>query len=219
VAAIKVMVADENDIFREGLARLLEDQEGIEVVSRSSGGREIIEQVEKTAPEVVLMGSDILERDSIDVTSEICKAFPEVRVAVFTGLKSEEHACAVMEAGAAGYLSKEMNVDDLVKSIDLINKGQVIVSPPLAAKLAGKLTSLRASEDTGKTALSEREVEVLKLMAGGYTNKEIAGKLFVTENTARVHIKNILSKLNLRNRQQAAAYAMQQGLISEIGDQ
>ncbi len=214
---IKVIVSDENEILREGLARLLDDREEIEVVSRCSGNREIMEQVEKTDPEVVLMG-DVLESNTIDGTSEICRGFPEVRVAVFTGSKSEEHACAAMEAGAAGYLSREMNVDDLVKSIDLINKGQVIVSPPLAAKLSGKLTSLRANEDTGKTALSEREVEVLKLLAGGYTNKEIAGKLFVTENTARAHIKNILSKLNLRNRQQAAAYAMQQGMISEIGD-
>ena len=137
---------------------------------------------------------------------------------MLTHSEDQEHVCAAMEAGAAGYLSKGMKVDDLVKSIDLIEKGQVVVSPPLVAKLTGKITSLKADEDTGKTALSAREIEVLKLLVKGYTNRELARKLFITENTARVHVRNILGKLQLRNRQQAAAYAVQQGLVSEVDD-
>jgi two-component system, NarL family, nitrate/nitrite response regulator NarL len=215
---IKVIVADENEIFREGLSKLLNEQDEIEVVSRCSNVRQVIDKVKETEPDVVLVNSRISECDSVDITSEIHRSSPEVKVAVLTDSENQEHLCVAIESGAAGYLSKDMKVDDLVKSIDLIEKGQVIVSPPLAAKLAGKLTSLRTDENAGKTDLSEREEEVLKLLARGYTNREIAGRLFITVNTTRVHLKNILEKLHLRNRQQAAAYAVQQGLTSEIED-
>lgn len=218
MALIKVILADDNEIFREGLARLLKEQEEIEVVSLCSNGRQVIDRVKETGPHVVLMDSNIPERDSINITSEIRKSSPEVKVAMFTDSADQEHLSAAIEAGAAGYLSKSMKVGDLVKSIDLIEKGQVVVSPPLSAKLASKLTRRRTDEATGKTALSQREVEVLKLLVRGDTNREIAETLIITENTARVHLKNILEKLHLRNRQQAAAYAVRHGLASEIDD-
>ncbi|MBI2860532.1 MAG: response regulator transcription factor [Chloroflexi bacterium] len=211
---IKVILADENEIFREGLARLLEDQDEIEVVSLCSNGKQVIDRVRETRPDVVLMDSSMPERDSIDITGEIRKSLPEVKVAMFTHSEDHDRFCAAIESGAAGYLSKDMKVNDLVKSIDLIEKGQVVVSPPLAAKL-GRVASLRTETDAARTSLSERELEVLKLVARGDTNREIAGELFLAENTVRVHVKNILEKLGLRNRQQAAAYAAQQGLTSD----
>ncbi len=218
MAPIKVLLADHNEIFREGLAMLLEAQEEIQVVSLCSNSQQVIGKVKETEPDVVLIDSNIPEYDSINITTEIRKSSPAVKVAMFTHSENQEHLSAAIKAGAAGYLSKDMKVGDLVKSIDLIEKGQVIVSPPLASKLADRLPSPGIERTPGKTALSERETEVLKLLARGDTNKEIAGTLFVTENTVRVHLKNILEKLNLRNRQQAAAYAVREGLAFQIDD-
>lgn len=215
---IKVILADQNEIFREGLAKLLKERKEIEVTCLCSNGKQVIERVRENEPDVVMIDSDITESNSVDTTSEIGKISPEVKVAVLTDSENQDHFSASMRAGAMGYLSKRMKIGDLVKSIDLIEKGQIVVSPPLAAKLAGKLTSRKTNEDTEKTPLSEREIEVLELLVKGHTNKEIARTLFITENTTRGHIKNILQKLQLRNRQQVAAYAMQQGIVSELDD-
>lgn len=212
---IKVILVDENEIFREGLAKLLRDQKEIEVTCLCSSGKQVIDRVKKDEPDVVMIDSGIPESDSVDITSEIGKISPEVKVAMLTDAENQDHFSASIRAGAMGYLSKKMKVNDLVKSIDLIQKGQVVVSPPLAAKLA-KVTSRKIYDEAGKTPLSEREVEVMRLLVKGHTNKEIGQILFITENTARVHLKNILQKLRLRNRQQVAAYAMQQGIIREF---
>ena len=214
---IKVLLADEKEVFREGLARLLEEQEHIKVVSRCSNGEQAIKKVKETEPDVVLMDSNISECDSSKATQQIKESSPKVKVAMLTDSKSEEALFSAIEAGATGYLGKDMKVSELVKSIDLIVKGEVVVSPPLAGKLVGKFTSMRADEVEVKT-VSQREVEILQLLAKGATNKEIAETLFIAENTAKVHLKNILEKLQLRNRQQAVAYAVKQGLVTEITD-
>jgi len=215
---LKVLLADDKEVFREGLAKLLAEQEHIEVISQCSNGEQAIKKVEETEPDVVLMDSNISECDSRKATQQINESSSEVKVAMLTDSKSEEELFSAIEAGAIGYLSKYMKVDDLIKSIDLISKGEVVVSPPLAEKLADKFTSIRTDEAEGKTTLSEREVEIIKLLAKGATNKEIAETLFITENTTKVHLKNILQKLQLRNRQQVAAYAVQQGLVTELTD-
>lgn len=213
---IKVLLADDKEIFREGLARLLDEQEQIEVVSRCSNGEQAIKKAKETEPDVVLMGSNILDCGSIRATRQINGSSPEVKVAMLTDSKREEDLFSAIEAGATGYLLKDMKVGELIESIDLIGKGEVVVSPPLAEKLVGKFTSMRQKEAEGQTGLTEREVGIVKLLAKGATNKEIAQTLFIAENTTKVHLKNILEKLQLRNRQQAAAYAVQEGLVSEV---
>jgi len=213
---IKVLLADDNEIFREGLAKLLEEQEHIEVVSRCSNGKQAIEKVKETKPDVVLIDNNISDCGSNEATQQIKKSSPEVRVAMLTDCENEEELFSAIESGATGYLLKDMKVDDLVKSVDLIAKGEVIVSPPLGEKLVGKFASMRQKEPESQAGLTQQELEIVKLLAKGATNKEIAEKLFITENTAKVHLRNILGKLGLRNRQQVAAYAVQQGLVTEI---
>jgi DNA-binding NarL/FixJ family response regulator len=163
---------------------------------------------------VVLIDTDISECDDIKAIRQINESSPEVNVAMLTDSKHEQDLFAAIEAGATGYLLKDMKVADLIKSIDLIGRGEIVVSPPLAGKLIHKVSSTKAKEAELKNVPSERETEILKLLARGATNKEIAETLFITENTAKVHIKNILEKLGLRNRQQAAAYAVQEGLVT-----
>ena len=213
---VKVLLADKKEIFREGLARLLQEQEQIEVVFQCSNGKEAIKEAGDSEPDVVLMDSNISDCGSKEATEQINKSSPGVKVAMLTDSEDEEDLFSAIEAGATGYLLKDMEVGDLVKSIDLIGKGEIVVSLPLVGKLVRKVTLKTKAEV--KDGLSEREVEILKLLVGGNTNKEIAETLFITENTAKVHLKNILGKLQLRNRQQAAAYAVKQGLVTEIRD-
>jgi len=215
---IKVLLADDKEVFREGLARLLEEQEHIEVVSQCSNGKQAIEGVKETKPDVVLIDSNISDCGSNEAAREIKASFPEVQVVMLTDSENEQELFSAIESGATGYLLKDIKVDDLVKSVDLIERGEVIVSPPLGKKLVGKFASMRQKEAEHQTGLTQQELEVVKLLTKGATNKEIAETLFITENTAKVHLKNILGKLGLRNRQQLAAYAVQQGLVTEITD-
>jgi len=215
---IKVLLADDKELFREGLARLLEEQENIEVAFRCRNGQQAVEKVKEIKPDVVLMDAISSQCDSVETARQINESYPKVKVAMLTDSRNEEDLFSSIDAGAIGYLLKDMKFDDLMKSIDLIAKGEVIVSPPLAEKLVDKFTKMKRSEAEVKGVLSDRELEILKLLAKGSTNKEIADTLFITENTAKVHVKNILEKLQLRNRQQAAAYAVQQGLATEVTD-
>jgi DNA-binding NarL/FixJ family response regulator len=215
---IKVLLADDKEVFREGLARLLDEQEYIEVVSKCSNGKQAIKEVKETKPDVVLIDSNISDCDSNETAREIKESSPEVQVAMLTDSENERELFSAIESGVTGYLLKDIKVDDLVKSIDLIGKGEIVVSPPLSEKFVGKFASMRQKEPENQTGLTQQELEIVKLLAKGATNKEIAETLFITENTAKVHLKNILGKLGLRNRQQVAAYAVQQGLVTEIID-
>jgi len=215
---LKVLLVDEKEVFREGLARLLEEKEYIEVVSRCSNGKQAIEEVKETKPDVVLIDTNISDCGSNETTREIKKSSPEVQVAMLTDCENEQELFSAIESGATGYFQKNMKVDDLINSIDLVSKGEVIVSPPLSANLVGKFASMRQKEAEGQIGLTDREVEIVKLLAKGLTNKEMAETLFITENTTKVHVKNILDKLQLRNRQQLVGYAVQQGLVTEIRD-
>jgi len=215
---IKVLLADDKEVFRQGLAKLLEEQENIEVTCQCCNGEQAVAKVKEIQPDVVLMDTIISQCDSMEAARQISESSPKVKVAMLTDSKNEEDLFSSIAAGATGYLLKDMKVSDLVKSIDLIAKGEVIISPPLVEKLVDKFTEMKRSQAEVKGGLSDREQEIIKLLAKGATNKEIGDTLFITENTAKVHVKHILEKLQLRNRQQAAAYAVQQGLTTEIKD-
>lgn len=217
---IKILIADNREIFREGLVKLLQDQSHIEVVYQCGSGAEAIEKAKEIEPDIILMDIDMPDQDGIEAVKYINESVPNIKVAMLTDCEDEEKLFSAIKAGARGYLLKDIAVDRLIKSIDLVVEGEVIVSPPMADKLLNEFTSMKDEIDAKKTEseneLSDREVEILKLVAGGATNKEIAESLVIAENTVKVHVRNVLEKLHLRNKQQAAAYAMKQGFISEI---
>ena len=213
-----MLLLDDKEIIRESLAKLLEAQEKIEVVSQCSKVKEAVEEVKWAEPDLVLIDGNLSECGSSEAARRINESAPKVKVAVLTDSKEQKELISAIESGATGYLHKETKVDDFVESIDLIGKGGVVISPQVAEQLSNRLTSVSADEAQRQNGLSEREVEIVKLLAKGATNKGIAEALFITENTAKVHIKNILGKLGLRNRQQIAAYAVQQGLVTDLMD-
>lgn len=216
---IKVLLADDKEVFREGLARLLEEEKSIKVVSQCVSGKQAIEKVRAIKPDVVLIDNNISDCESSEAVREIKGGSPEVRIAMLTDCESEEELFTAIESGATGYLLKDTKIAELVKSIELIGNGEVVVSPPLSEKLTGKFASLRKAESEGSPlGLTTREIEIIRLLAQGATNKEIAKRLFIAQNTVKVHLKNILEKLKLRNRQQLAAYAVQEGLVPTVID-
>jgi len=219
---IRVLLADDKELFREGLVRLLERQPYIEVVCQCDNGSKAVEKAKDVEPDVVLIDTHMPDCDGIQATQRINELLPHTKVAVLTDSEEEEKLFSALKAGAKGYFLKNIGLDSLVKSIDLVAKGEIVVSPPLGERLLNKFASMRGESETRKAkrqvSLSDRESEILKLVAKGATNKEIAERLTIAENTVKVHMKNMLEKLQLRNKQQAAAYAVQQGLVTEIED-
>jgi DNA-binding NarL/FixJ family response regulator len=215
---IKVLLADDNELFREGLARLLEESGGITVVSKCDNGNEVLSRTKNCQPDLVLTKIDLPGCDGMDTTRWINEHLPRTKVVILTDSEDEQDLFSAIKGGAKGYLLKNTALEDLVRSIELLARGGLIVSARLAERLLDEFSSLhgRTSKAAEDVRLTEREREIVELVARGATNKEIGETLFIAENTVKVHMKNILEKLQLRNKQQVAAYAVDRGLISEL---
>ena len=218
---IRVLLVDNEEVFREGLAKLMSDQTHIEVVYHCSSGKEALEKGLETRPDVILVSSQISDGDAIETVKEMQKRSPEAKIAMIARPEEGLNCLQILKSGAKAYLAKNISATDLVKSIELISSGRIIVSPVFADKFLDEISS--AEKDDGakavdtKSSLSDREMEIVRLIVKGSTNKEIAQKLFIAENTVKVHVKNILTKLELRNRQQLVAYAVLQEWVTADG--
>lgn len=213
---IKVLLAGGKEIFREGLMRLLKEQPQINVVSQCSSSRQAVSKIKEIKPDVIIIDTNPLPADALVATQKISRLYPKVKIAVLTEAGNEDELFSVVQQGARGYLSKDISVDALVKCIELIAQGEIVISPLISSQSFKELISqgkARKGVDT-RLRLSDRELEIVGLVVNGFTNKEIAQKLSITDNTSKVHIKNILSKLKLKNRQHLAAYAVQHGLVA-----
>lgn len=210
---IRVLIADDHTVVRGGLVALLEDEEGIEVVAEAADGIEAVLRARATKPDVILMDLMMPRKTGIEAIEEIRKESPNARILVLTSYSDDDKVFAAIKAGALGYLLKETSTQDLLQAIRDVNRGESSLHPAIARKLIRELnrpTTLPASEDP----LTEREADVLILVARGLSNQEIADKLIISERTVRTHVSNILSKLHLANRTQAALYALKEGLTS-----
>lgn len=208
---IKVMIVDDHAVVREGLRIYLELEERLELVGEASNGREAAEKVRVYRPDVVLMDLLMPEMDGIQATRAIKEVMPEVKVIVLTSFTDDEHIMPAIEAGATGYLLKDVSAEDLVKAIEGAYLGQAQLHPEVARKLMEQVRQPRRREQPGQD-LTPREMDVLKLIASGMSNKEIARQLSMTERTVKGHVSNILGKLGLQDRTQAALYAVRHGL-------
>lgn len=217
---IKVLLADKRGIFREGLAKILAGEPDIKVVSICSSGLECIRKATELKPDVVILDTEISECDCIEATQCINKLPLAPRILILTHSEEDRDLFSTLRAGARAYMSKDVMAKDLIKAITRVHLGEVIVTPPMAAKLISEFALLEESKEAGQrkygTSLTEREVEVLALVAKGATNKEIGSALFIAVNTVKVHLSRILEKLHVRNRQQAAALAIEKGIVSIV---
>jgi DNA-binding NarL/FixJ family response regulator len=211
---IGVLVVDDHAVVRRGLAAYLESADGIEAVAEAANGREALVQLRRLAaenrlPQVVLMDVLMPEMDGITAIGEILASYPDVRVVMLTSFGEVERVYAALQAGAAGYLLKDADPDEVAAAIRAAARGEVHLDPAVA----GRLTRQLVSPPTGLAALTARERTVLALVARGLSNRQIAAELYISDRTARTHVSHVLTKLQLSSRTQAALVAIREGLI------
>jgi two-component system, NarL family, response regulator LiaR len=210
---IRVLITDDHAIVRKGIKALLATEKDIEVVGEAGNGQEALEKVKTMQPDLVLMDLMMPVMDGIEASRQITTQFPQVRVLVLTSFAADDKVFPAIKAGALGYLLKDSGPDELVSSIRGVHQGLPWLEPTIARKV---LLELSQPPKAGSPVdpLSERELDVLRLIAQGLSNKEIADQLVVTEFTVRSHVSKILSKLHLVSRTQAALFALKKGLAS-----
>ncbi len=210
---IRILAADDHAVVREGLRALIDTEPGMELVGEASDGAEAVGRAQAIQPDVVLLDLVMPRKSGIEAIGEIRQAAPGARILVLTSFAEDDKVFPAIKAGAEGYLLKDASPDDLLRAIREVHRGEPSMHPTIARKL---MLELQRSSDLPLTEdpLTEREVEVLGLVAQGLTNQEIADRLYVSERTVRTHVSNILSKLHLANRTQAALYALRKGLAS-----
>ncbi|MCX5971395.1 MAG: response regulator transcription factor [Coprothermobacterota bacterium] len=216
MSRIRVLLVDDQALFREGLRTLLEFREDLEVVGEAANGEEALFMAARLRPQVVLMDLRMPVLDGVEATRRLKESHPECKVIALTTFDDDETVFDGLRAGAVGYLLKDVPSDTLVEAIRATVRGESFLHPSVARKVVAEFTRLSnrsAAQATLDEPLSEREREILVLLAGGFSNKEIAGRLFLAEGTVKNHITNILGKLEVRDRTQAALKARELGLI------
>ncbi len=212
---VRLLVVDDHDLFRAGLASLLSAEDGIEVVGQASGGRMGVRLAGEVRPDVVLMDVRMPDLSGPDATRQILERDPDVRVLALTVSSEDSDVSTVLQAGACGFLAKDTPIDSLVVAIYAAASGAAWLSPRAAEVVLGRIRSAPVADEPELTPieqLSAREVDVLRLIANGLENAEIAATLNISPRTAKNHVSNILSKLGLPSRVQAAVYAVRQGV-------
>lgn len=207
---IRVLIVDDHGVVRSGLRVFLELLDDIEVVGEAGDGSEGLAMARRLRPDVVLMDLLMPRMDGLTATARIREELPETEVVAMTSFIEEDKVTAALEAGAAGYLLKDAAADEVAAAIRSAHEGDVHLDPAVARLLAQRIR--RKTPDDGPEPLTEREKDVVRLLGRGMSNKEIAGELFITERTARTYVSNILGKLGLASRTQAALWAVEHKL-------
>jgi NarL family two-component system response regulator LiaR len=205
---ITVVIADDHPFVRHGLRTYLETLDDMDVAGEAANGAEAVELVERLLPDVVLMDLVMPELDGIGAIRRIREVAPSTRVIALTSFADDEKVFPAIRAGAAGYLLKDVRPADLADAVRKASRGEALLAPSVAARLMQEVSGERPAP----AALTDRELEVLRLIARGMSNKQIASELVVSEKTVKTHVSNILAKLHLDDRTQAALYAVREGL-------
>ena len=214
---LRVLVCDDHALFRRGLQMVLEQEEDLELVGEASDGVEVIERSTELMPDVILMDVRMPKKSGIEAASEIKDLLPHVKILMLTISDEEADLYEAIKAGASGYLLKEIPIEEVADAIRSVWAGQSRISPSMASKLLTEFAAIsKASKDKPQMPaprLTDREMEVLRLVAQGLNNRDIAKQLFISENTVKNHIRNILEKLHLHSRMEAVVYAVREKMI------
>jgi DNA-binding NarL/FixJ family response regulator len=210
--AIRILIADDHDVVRQGLQMFLSEDKELEIVGEARNGAEALEMARQLRPDVILMDILMPVMDGITAITQVRKELPDTEVIALTSVLEDAKVVGAVRAGAIGYLLKDTQGDELCNAIKAAAAGQVQLSPQAAARLVREVRAPESPE-----ALTERETDVLRLLAQGKANKEIALSLSIGENTVKTHVSNVLEKLGVQSRTQAALYAAQIGLVALDG--
>jgi two-component system response regulator NreC len=212
---IRLLVADDHKIFRQGITKLLEQEPDLQVVGEAADGREAVKKATELKPDLVLMDIAMANLNGLEATRQIKKVLPETKIIMVTMHKNEEYILQSFQAGASGYILKEGAVEELVNAIRSIHQDKSFLSPTISKTL---IDAYLRKMETGKTEtpfdlLTDREREVLQLIAEGYTNREVAKSLFISVKTVEAHRAHIMQKLNIHDVAKLVKYAIQKGLV------
>ena len=214
---IRVLIVDDHALFRRGLMLVLESEDGIDVVGEAEDGEDAITKAEALAPDVVLMDVRMPRVSGIEATRRLAETLPTTKIIMLTVSDEEADLYEAIKAGATGYLLKEISIEEVADAVRAVTQGQTLISPSMASKLIVEFTNMakRATDRQQVPAprLTDRELDVLRLVAQGITNREIAGQLYIAENTVKNHVRNILEKLHLHSRMEAVLYAVREKLF------
>ena len=212
---VRVLVVDDQELFRRGLIMLLSGDTDIEVVGEASDGITATELAVTTAPDVILLDVRMPRRTGVEACRGIKEAVPSAKIIMLTVSDEEADLYESVKNGASGYLLKDSSIEEVAQAIRVVNEGQSLISPSMAVKLIDEFKQMSKPEREQGPALrlTERELEVLRLVAKGLNNREVAKELFISENTVKNHVRNILEKLQLHSRMEAVMYAMREKLL------
>ncbi len=215
IVPLRVLVADDHRLFRQGLIGLMQTRRDlIDVVGEAATGREALSQAERLRPDVVLMDICMPDVDGLAATAQLRQSLPGTAVVILTASELDEHLYEAVQLGTAGYLLKSLDAEELFELLAGVARGEPAVTRTMAARMLRSVAQHNAQARLETPVLTEREVDVLRLVAQGASNARVAEQLFITTNTVKAHLKNILEKLQLQNRTQAAAYAVRNGLLA-----
>lgn len=215
---LRILLVDDHILFRKGIAALLDARPDMQVVGEAADGLEAVQAARDTLPDLILMDIGMPILNGLEATKRIKKEMPHVRIVILTASDEDQNLFTAIKNGAQGYLLKDLEPYQLYDLLESISKGETPLSGAIATKILKELTNpSESSRETPETVgeLTSREINVLSLIAEGKTNKEIADELVISENTVKIHLRNILDKLHLQNRIQAAVYAVRQGLAGK----
>ena len=219
-SAIRVLLADDHALFRQGVRRLLEGAGDIEVVGDAETGEESVRLAEDLAPDIVLLDVAMPTLSGIDAARMIKASSPRAGIIMLTVHADEEFLFEAIKAGAMGYLLKDCTPDELIRAIRVVHSGEGLLAPTMAAKVMREFARTRETKDLAAVhlPLTQREVEILQHVTTGLANKEIANRLSISERTVKNHLSNIMEKLHVNSRTQAAVYALRRGLVPPAKD-
>ena len=216
---IKVLIADDHKLFRQGLIGLMKTRDDlVEVVGEAETGEDAVCLAEQLLPDVILMDIYMPQMDGLQAAKQIHLRFPQIAIVMLTSSERDGHLYEAVQLGVSGYLLKSLDAMELFDLLEGITNGETAMTRAMAGKLLKAVANRMADGDKGEQALTERELFVLRLVSSGASNHEIAERLSISINTVKSHLKNILEKLQLENRTQAATYALKHGLVSPRDD-
>ncbi len=212
--AIKILIVDDHEVVRDGLVTMLGRQSDFVVTGQAVNGLEAVEKARQLKPDVILMDLRMPELDGVGAMNQIREQDQDVKFIVLTTYDTDEYIFDAIDAGAKGYLLKDASREDLFESVRAVHRGESLIEPGVAAKVLDRLAQMsRQARFGGPQVLSERELEVLRLMAAGAANKNIASDLAISESTVKTHVTNIFQKLEVNHRTEAVTQALQRGII------
>jgi DNA-binding NarL/FixJ family response regulator len=217
---IRVLLADDHAVLRQGIAQVLEAQADMTVVAQAQNGIEAVRLAKQHRPTVALLDINMPEMDGVEATRHITTELPETGVIILTMYRRDDYIFEAIKAGARGYLLKEVELDELLRAVRVVAKGEAVIDAAIAGRVMAELRAeVAPTRSTVEEPLAERDVEILRLLAQGHSNQEIAGQLSVSEKTVRNRLSLVFRRLHLKNRTEAALYAMRQGLVEPPGSE